>query len=50
MYGTYVSLNYAVQLAIFIQAAAQGRLDQVRILDQTPHWLFWDVDAVEKIG
>ena len=27
----------------------QGRLDQVRILDQTPHSLFWDVDALGYI-
>jgi len=49
MYGTYVSLNYAVQLATVIPAAVQGRLDQVRILDQTPHSLFWDVDALGYI-
>jgi hypothetical protein len=49
MYGTYVSLNYAVQLATVIPAAVQGKLYQVRILDQTPHSLFWDVDALGYI-
>jgi hypothetical protein len=49
MYGTYVTLNYAVQLATVIPAAMQGTLDQVRILNQTPHSLFWDVDALGYI-
>ncbi len=49
MYGTYVTLNYAVQLATVIPAALQHRLDDVRILDQTPHSLFWDVDALGYI-
>jgi hypothetical protein len=49
MYGTYVTLNYAVQLATVIPAALQHRLDEVRILDQTPHSLFWDVDALGYI-
>ncbi len=49
MYGTYVSLNYAVQLATVIPAARRGTLDQIRILEQTPHSLFWDVDALGYI-
>ena len=49
MYGTYVTLNYVVQLATVIPAALQRRLDEVRILDQTPHSLFWDVDALGYI-
>jgi len=49
MYGTYVTLNYAVQLATVIPAALQHRLDEVRVLDQTPHSLFWDVDALGYI-
>jgi hypothetical protein len=50
MYATYVSLNYTVQLATVIPAALQGRLDQFRILDQTPHSLFWDADALGYIS
>jgi len=50
MYGTYVTLNYAVQLATVIPAALQHRLDEVRVLDQTPHSLFWDVDALGYIS
>ena len=49
MYGTYVTLNYVVQLATVIPASLQHRLDEVRILDQTPHSLFWDVDALGYI-
>jgi hypothetical protein len=49
MYGTYVTLNYVVQLATVIPAGLQHRLDEVRILDQTPHSLFWDVDALGYI-
>src|SRR5579872_2472146 len=49
MYGTYVTLNYGVQLATVIPAAQRGTLDQVRLLDQTPHSLFWDVDALGYI-
>ena len=49
MYGTYVTLNYAVQLATVIPAALHGTLEQIRILDQSPHSLFWDVDALGYI-
>ncbi len=46
IYAMYVSLNYIVQLATVIPMTLQGKLDEVRILDQTPHSLFWDVDAL----
>lgn len=49
MYGTYVTLNYTVQLATVIPATRQHRLDPIRILDQTPHSLFWDIDALGYI-
>ncbi len=49
MYATYVILNYTVQLATVIPASLRGTLDQVRILDQTPHSLFWDADALGYI-
>jgi len=49
MYGTYVTLNYTVQLSTVIPAAMKGELNQVGILDQTPHSLFWDVDALGYI-
>jgi hypothetical protein len=47
MYGTYVTLNYTVQLATVIPA--QHRLKEVGWLEQTPHSLFWDLDALGYI-
>ena len=49
MYATYVILNYVVQLATVIPMTLSGHLDEIRILDQTPHSLFWDVDALGYI-
>ena len=49
MYGTYVTLNYTVQLATVMPAGRRGTLDGIRVLDQTPHSLFWDVDALGYI-
>jgi hypothetical protein len=49
MYGTYVTLNYTVQLFTVIPAVAQGRHEQVRMLDQSPHSLAWDLDALGYI-
>jgi hypothetical protein len=49
IYVTYVTLNYVVQLATVIPASLSGTLDEVRILDQTPHSLFWNVDALGYI-
>jgi hypothetical protein len=49
MYALYVNLNYVVQLATVIPAALNGSLNEIRLLDQTPHSLFWDVDALGYI-
>jgi len=49
IYTTYVTLNYVVQLATVIPASLTGNLDAIRVLDQTPHSLFWDVDALGYI-
>lgn len=49
MYATYVNLNYVVQIVTVIPAAQQGTLDAIRVLDQTPHSLFWNVDALGYI-
>ena len=46
IYTTYVVLNYVVQLATVIPASLAGTYEAIRILDQTPHSLFWDVDAL----
>jgi hypothetical protein len=49
IYTIYVTLNYVVQLATVIPASLGGTLGEIRILDQTPHSLFWDVDALGYI-
>jgi hypothetical protein len=49
IYTAYVTLNYVVQLATVIPMTLRGALGEVRVLDQTPHSLFWDVDALGYI-
>ena len=49
MYAIYVNLNYVVQLATVIPRSLHGPLDEIRVLDQTPHSLFWDVDGLGYI-
>ena len=49
MYAGYVMLNYVVQLTTVIPATFQGIKDSISILDQSPHSLFWDVDALGYI-
>ena len=45
MYATYVTLNYVVQLTAVIPYAAPNP-----VLVQTPHSLFWTVDALGYIA
>jgi hypothetical protein len=49
IYAVYVTLNYTVQLGTVIPNGLQGTLNDVKLLDQTPHSLFWDVDALGYI-
>jgi hypothetical protein len=49
LYAVFVSANYVVQLATVIPTTLKGALDEVRILQQTPHSLFWDFDALGYI-
>lgn len=49
LYAAYVLVNYVVQLATVIPMTLRGALDEVRILDQTPHSLFWNIDALGYI-
>ncbi len=49
LYCAYVSLNYVVQLATVVPARLQGTISEIALLDQTPHSLFWDVDALGYI-
>jgi hypothetical protein len=49
IYVVFVTANYVVQLATVIPATMRGRLDEVRVLQQLPHSLFWDFDAIGYI-
>ena len=49
LYAAFVTANYVVQLATVIPNTLKGRLDEVRILQQTPHSLFWNFDALGYI-
>ena len=49
VYAVFVSANYVVQLATVIPLSLQGKLQEVAILDQTPHSLFWNFDALGYI-
>jgi len=48
MYAVFATANYVVQLATVLPAKMSGSRasDVVRLLDQTPHSMFWDYDAV----
>ncbi len=50
VYAVFVTANYVVQLATVVPAKMRGASDAIRILDQTPHSLFWDYDAVGYIS
>jgi heme/copper-type cytochrome/quinol oxidase subunit 4 len=50
IYAVFVSANYVVQLATVIPAKLKGIPDAIRVLDQAPHSLFWDFDAVGYIA
>jgi hypothetical protein len=49
MYAIFVTANYVVQLATVIPMTLKGASDEIRILNQTPHSLFWDFDAIGYI-
>lgn len=49
MYVIFVTANYVVQLATVIPMTLNGSADKIRILNQTPHSLFWDFDAIGYI-
>ncbi len=49
LYAVFVTANYVVQLATVIPQTMQGKLQTVRILQQTPHSMFWDFDALGYI-
>jgi hypothetical protein len=49
LYAAFVTANYIVQLATVIPATLKGTADEIQILRQTPHSLFWDFDAIGYI-
>lgn len=49
LYAVFVTANYVVQLATVIPMTLQGQLGVVRVLQQTPHSLFWNFDALGYI-
>ena len=49
LYSIFVTANYVVQLATVIPMKLKGQGEEVHILEQTPHSLFWDFDALGYI-
>lgn len=50
MYAVFGTANYVVQLTTVIPAKLRGAAEAIRVLEQTPHSLFWDFDAVAYIA
>lgn len=50
IYAVFVTTNYVVQLATVIPAKLTGTVEAIRVLEQTPHSLFWDFDALGYIS
>lgn len=50
MYAVFATANYIVQLATVIPAKLAGAADTVRVLEQTPHSLLWDFDAIAYLA
>lgn len=50
IYVVFVVANYVVQLATVIPAKLAGAIDAVVNLEQTPHSLFWDFDAIGYVA
>jgi hypothetical protein len=50
IYIVFVVANYVVQLATVIPMTLKGTSNEINILKQTPHSLFWDFDAIGYIA
>lgn len=50
IYAVFVTANYVVQLATVIPAKLQGASEAIRVLEQTPHSMFWNYDAVGYVS
>lgn len=49
-YAVFVTANYVVQLATVLPAKLRGGAEAIRLLEQTPHSLFWDFDAIGYVA
>lgn len=49
VYAVFVTANYVIQLATVIPMNLAGKADEIKLLFQTPHSLFWDFDAIGYI-
>lgn len=50
MYAVFGAANYVIQLSTVIPAKLRGTVDSVRLLEQTPHSLLWDFDALAYLA
>lgn len=50
IYAVFVTANYVVQLATVIPSKLRGTSETIRVLEQTPHSLFWNYDAIGYIS
>ena len=50
MYAVFGTANYVIQLTTVIPAKLRGAGDTIRLLEQTPHSLLWDFDAIAYIA
>jgi hypothetical protein len=50
IYAVFVIANYVVQLATVIPAKVEGTVEAIRVLDQTPHSMFWNYDAIGYVA
>lgn len=49
IYAVFGTANYVIQLTTVIPAKLRGASATVQVLEQTPHSLFWDFDAIAYI-
>lgn len=50
IYAVFVTANYVVQLGTVIPARLRGTSEAIAVLEQTPHSMFWNYDAVGYIA
>lgn len=49
LYAVFVTANYVVQLATVVPNKINGTIAEIGLLEQTPHSMFWDFDALGYI-